>query len=254
MFDGQASEVQSPRLSPGSLRLPVAYSYDVVVTDPGTNMAQFFHIHPDNPQLRLVRQAVAILRKGGLIIYPTDSCYALGCQIGDKAAMERIRHIRRLDSSHNFTLVCADLSSISTFARVDNSAYRLLRALTPGPYTFILQATHEVPRRLQNPRRKTIGIRVPENKIVTMMLDQLMEPVMSSTLLLPGHDVPMSDPYEMREILGHAVELVIDGGPCGHEPTTVVDLVEEIPVVRRQGKGELSRLPDGVVVMPAGSA
>jgi len=205
-------------------------------------MAQFFQIHSENPQIRLVRQAVEILRRGGLVIYPTDSCYALGCQIGDKAAMERIRRIRRLDSSHDFTLVCGDLSSISAYAKVGNSQYRLLKALTPGPYTFILKATHEVPRRLQNPRRKTIGIRVPDNRIVAMLLDELREPIMSSTLLLPGQDMPMTEPYEMREVLGHDVELVIDGGNCGYVPTTVVDLVEETSLIRRAGKGDVRPL------------
>ncbi len=205
-------------------------------------MGQFFQIHPDNPQRRLVRQAVEILQQGGLIIYPTDTTYALGCHIGDKAAMDRIRRIRKLDAKHNFTLVCRDLSEIANYAKVTNSSYRLLRALTPGAYTFILKATHEVPRRLQHPKRKTIGIRVPDHSITGMLLDELGEPIMSTTLILPGESMPMIDPHEMREVLGHQVELIIDGGYCGFEQTTVVDLVEEVPVVVRVGKGETSPL------------
>ncbi len=205
-------------------------------------MAQFFKIHPANPQLRLVRQAVKIVRDRGVIVYPTDSCYALGCHIGEKGALERIRRVRQLDDTHNFTLVCRNLSEISTYARVDNAAYRLINALTPGPYTFILKATHEVPRRLRHPKRKTIGLRVPENKIARAFLDELDQPLMSTTLLLPGEELSMSDPQEMRQNLGHAVDLVIDGGYCGIEPTTVVDLVEEVPRVVRKGKGDVSAL------------
>jgi tRNA threonylcarbamoyl adenosine modification protein (Sua5/YciO/YrdC/YwlC family) len=203
-------------------------------------MGQFFHIHPDNPQTRLIRQAVAILREGGVIAYPTDSSYAFGCQIGDKGALERIRRIRRTDKEHDFTLVCRDLSEIAAYARVDNSQYRLLKNATPGPFTFILRATHEVPRRLQNPKRKTIGIRIPGNVIVQALLDELGEPIMSSTLILPGHDVPLNEPEEIRQMLGHELELIIDGGPCGHEPTTVLDLVGEVPQVLRLGKGDAS--------------
>lgn len=205
-------------------------------------MAQFFEVHPENPQLRLIRRAVQILDDGGVIIYPTDSCYALGCRIGDKAAMDRIRRIRGVDESHNFTLVCRDLSEIGTYAKVGNVAYRLLKSLTPGPYTFILKATHEVPRRLQHPKRKTIGIRVPEHKIVSMLLDELGEPIMSTTLNLSTDDLPLSDPSEMREILGHQVDLIIDGGYCGLEATTVVDLVDEVPTVIRAGKGATAPL------------
>ncbi|MCP4127674.1 MAG: threonylcarbamoyl-AMP synthase, partial [Gammaproteobacteria bacterium] len=168
-------------------------------------MAQYFHIHPDNPQQRLIYQAVEIIRRGGLVIYPTDSSYALGCQIGNKGAMDRIRRIRRLDDKHNFTLVCRDLSEIATYARVDNQHYRLLKSLTPGPYTFIHKATKQVPRRLQNVKRKTIGIRVPDNAIVQHLLDELGEPLMSSTLILPGEELPMTDPDEMRDILDHEV-------------------------------------------------
>lgn len=205
-------------------------------------MSQYFEIHAENPQLRLVRQAVSIVNDGGVIVYPTDSCYALGCHIGDKSAMERIRTIRRVDAKHNFTLMCRDLSDISTYSRVDNSTYRLLKTLTPGPFTFILQATNEVPRRLQNPKRKTIGIRVPDNAIAQMLLDELGQPLMSSTLIMPGEDMPMTDPYEMRETLEHHVDLVIDGGNCGFEPTTVVVIDKNSIGVTRHGKGDISLL------------
>lgn len=202
-------------------------------------MSQFFQIHPGNPQSRLIIQAVAIVRSGGLIIYPTDSCYALGCHIGDRSAMDRIRRIRKVDERHNFTLVCRDLSEISNYAKVDNSAYRLLKSLTPGPYTFILKATREVPRRLQNPRRKTIGLRVPGNSIARALLESLGEPLISSTLVLPGDDRPMTEPEEIRDQLGDQVELVVAGGNCGLEPTTVLDLTEETPRVMRRGRGDV---------------
>jgi len=205
-------------------------------------MAQFFQIHPDNPQPRLIHQTVELIREGGVIAYPTDSCYALGCHIGDKAAMERIRRIRRVGDRHNFTLVCRDLSEIALYAKVDNAAYRLIKSLTPGAYTFILKATREVPRRLQNPKRKTIGLRVPDHAIVHAILDALGEPLMSSTLSLPGDDMPLTDSEEMRERLEHQVDLVIDGGFCGVEPTTVVDLVEGAPLVLRTGKGAIGSL------------
>ena len=205
-------------------------------------MAQFFQIHPDNPQLRLIRSAVEIIRQGGLVIYPTDSSYAVGCHIGDKTAMERIRRIRQMDDKHNFTLVCRDLSEISTYAKVGNQEYRLLKTLTPGPYTFIHMATKQVPRRLQHAKRKTIGIRIPDNAIAQALLAELGEPLMSSTLILPGDDMPLTDPYEMRDLLGHEVDLVIDGGYCGFEPTTVVEMVEETPMVVRVGKGDVSLL------------
>lgn len=203
-------------------------------------MSQYFQIHPTSPQQRLISRAVAIVRTGGVIVYPTDSCYALGCYIGDKAAMERIQRIRRVSHTHNFTFVCRDLSEIGTYAKVDNSAYRLLRACTPGPYTFILKATSEVPRRLQNPRRKTIGLRVPDHPIAQVLLRDLDEPLMSSTLILPGEDEPMTDPQEMLERLKGQVELVIDGGFCGRQPTTVVDLLEGAPQVVREGLGDLA--------------
>ena len=208
-------------------------------------MAQFFSIHPENPQGRLIKGAVEIVRQGGVIVYPTDSCYALGCHIGDKAAMERVRRIRQVDDQHDFTLVCRDLGEIASYAKIDNSAYRLLKTLTPGPYTFLLRATSEVPRRLRNPRRKTIGIRVPDHPIAHALLVEFDEPLMSSTLILPGEDLPMTDPEEMRAQLGHHVDLVIDGGSCGWEPTSVVDLAGPLPVVLRKGRGDTTLLESG---------
>jgi tRNA threonylcarbamoyl adenosine modification protein (Sua5/YciO/YrdC/YwlC family) len=203
-------------------------------------MAQYFHVHPDNPQPRLIHQAVAIIREGGVIVYPTDSSYALGCHIGDKAAMERIRRIRRVDDRHNFTLVCRDLSDISYYAKISNLDYRVLKANTPGPFTFILPATREVPRRLQNPKRKTIGLRIPDHKITQALLEELGEPLMSSTLILPGEDMPMTDPDEIRDRLEHDVDLVIEGGPCDFEPTTVIELEGGQATITRQGKGDAS--------------
>ncbi len=203
-------------------------------------LALLISIHPVSPQPRLVRQAVAAMRDGSVVAYPTDSCYALGCLIGDKEAMERIRRIRDADKNHNFTLVCRDLSEIARYARVDNATYRTLRAFTPGPYTFLLEATREVPKRLQNPKRRTIGIRVPDNAIVRLLLAELGEPVMSSTLLLPGETAPMTDPHEIKERLEHLVDLVIDGGPGGFEPSSVVDLSGPAPVVVRHGKGSVA--------------
>jgi tRNA threonylcarbamoyl adenosine modification protein (Sua5/YciO/YrdC/YwlC family) len=200
-------------------------------------MSQFFQLHPDNPQSRLVRQAVDIVRAGGVVVYPTDSAYALGCHLGDKAAMDRIRRIRRLDANHNFTLMCRDLSELASYAKVDNAAYRLLRNNTPGPYTFILEATSEVPKRLKHPKRKTIGLRVPENNIALALLADLDEPIMSVTLIMPDDEYPLIDPYEVRELLEHEVDLVIDGGYCGLEPTTVIDLSQGVPALVRQGKG-----------------
>ncbi|MGB5474836.1 MAG: L-threonylcarbamoyladenylate synthase [Gammaproteobacteria bacterium] len=205
-------------------------------------MSQFFQIHAVTPQLRLIRQAVDIIRNDGVIAYPTDSSYALGCRIGDKRGIERIRRIRGLDDSHDFSLVCRDLSEIATFARVENSAYRLLRSLTPGPYTFILRATSEVPRRLQNPKRKTIGIRVPEHPICQALLTELGEPLMSSTLILPGSEVPETDAHEIRDRLERELDLVIDGGNCSLEPTTVVDMVSGVPEVVRVGLGPVEAL------------
>lgn len=201
-------------------------------------MSQFFQIHPVNPQARLIKQAVEIVRGGGVIAYPTDSAYALGCQLGDKGALERIRRIRRLDDNHNFTLVCRDLSELGTYARVDNGVFRLIRNHTPGPYTFILLATSEVPRRLLHPKRKTIGLRVPDNRIALALLEELGEPLMSVTLILPGENLPLTDPYDIRETLQHELDLVIDGGYCGMEPTSVVDLSGDSTVVVRRGLGE----------------
>ena len=203
-------------------------------------MAQFFQIHPLNPQPRLIRSAVDIVKKGGVIVYPTDSCYALGCHIGDKAAMERIRAIRQVDDRHHFTLVCRDLSEIAQYARVDNVQYRLLKANTPGSYTFLLQATREVPRRLQNPRRSSIGIRVPDHPVALALLTELGEPLLSSTLILPGDEQPMTEADDIRERLEHHVDLVLDGGHCGAEPTTVIDMFEDKPVLVRAGKGDLA--------------
>jgi tRNA threonylcarbamoyl adenosine modification protein (Sua5/YciO/YrdC/YwlC family) len=203
-------------------------------------VSQFFQIHPDNPQARLVRQAVDIIKQGGVVVYPTDSAYALGCHIGDKSALDRIRRIRKLDDRHNFTLVCRDLSEIATYAKVSNTVYRLLRHTTPGPYTFILPATSEVPRRLMHPKRKTVGLRVPDNLIAAALLADLGEPLMSVTLIMPGDELPLIDPYDIRETLEHEVDLVIDGGYCGMEPTTVVDLADETPVVTRVGKGDVA--------------
>ncbi|MCP5419186.1 MAG: threonylcarbamoyl-AMP synthase [Gammaproteobacteria bacterium] len=201
-------------------------------------MSQYFRIHPVNPEPRLIRQALEVFHSGGVIAYPTDSSYALGCHLGDKTAMERIRDIRRTDRHHNFTLVCRDLSEIATYARVDNSQYRLLKAATPGPFTFILRATHEVPRRLQHPKRKTIGIRVPDNAITLALLEALGEPIMSSTLILPGETLALNDPEIIREKLEHQLDLIIDGGSCSAEYTTVLDLTGDTPVLVRQGRGD----------------
>ena len=207
-------------------------------------MSQFFVIHPVTPQKRLIRGAVEIIDQGGLIVYPTDSCYALGCHIGDKQAMQKIRKIRNVDEKHHLTLVCRDLSELSNYAIVDNSAYRMMKNCTPGPYTFLLKATHEVPRRLQTPKRKTIGLRVPDHPITLALCEELGQPLMSSTLILPDRDEPLSDPLEIRELLGNRVDLIIDGGYCGIEASTVIDLVEKSPVVLRQGKGDASWLSE----------
>jgi len=203
-------------------------------------VSQFFQIHPDNPQKRLINQAVDIINKGGVVVYPTDCAYALGCHLGDKSALEKIKRIRQLDDKHNFTLVCRDLSEISTYAKVDNSAYRLLKAHTPGAYTFILKATSEVPRRLLHPKRRTIGIRIPENEIALALTESLGEPIMSTSLIMPGDEMPLMDPYDIREVLQHHVDLVIDGGYCGMEATSVINLVDEVPEVIRQGAGDVS--------------
>lgn len=201
-------------------------------------MARVLAIHPLNPQLRLVRQVVECVRDGGVVVYPTDSAYALGCAVGNKAGMERIARLRQIDSKHNFTLVCRDLSEIATYARVDNSSYRLLKACTPAPYTFILRATAEVPRLLQNAKRKTIGIRVPNHPVVAMLLAELDAPILSSTLLMPGETEPLFDLDEIEKRLAHQVDLIVDSGFCGLETTTVVDLEEGAPQVLRIGKGD----------------
>jgi len=200
-------------------------------------MSQFFEIHPDNPQARLIRHAVDIIRDGGIAAVPTDSSYAIICHLDDKSAVERVRRIRDLDKKHNFTLMCRDLSEIATYARVDNSAYRLLKAHTPGPYTFILRATAIVPRRLQHPKQKTIGIRVTDNLILEHLLAEYDQPVMSSTLILPGNDYPETEAHDIREKLEHQLDLVVDGGHCGVEPTTIVDLTDSVPRVVRKGRG-----------------
>ena len=205
-------------------------------------MSQYFEIHPDNPQKRLIQQAVEIINKGGVVIYPTDSSYAIGCHLGNKKAVDKIRMIRQLDKEHNFTLVCRDLSEISQYAAVDNINYRLMKALTPGPYTFIMQASRDVPKRLLNPKRKTIGVRVPDNEVCAALLEELGEPLMSSTLILPNEDLPMTDPHDIRHKLEHVVDLIIDGGYSGHEPTTVVNLVDGSPEIMRQGLGSIDWL------------
>ena len=215
-------------------------------------MTQLFRVHPRNPQRRLLRQAAEAVRAGGVIVYPTDSSYALGCRIGEKEALERIRAIRRLEPGHNFTLVCRDLSELATYARVDNAAYRFLKALTPGPYTFILRATKEVPRRLQHPRRRTIGIRVPDHVVTQALLEEVGEPLLSVTCQLPGEALPLTDPEEIRERLRGRVELVIDAGACGVEPTTVIDLVSGVPVVVRRGIGDVEPLGLGEAEEAAG--
>lgn len=204
--------------------------------------AQFLRIHPDNPQPRLISQVVAMLRAGKVIAYPTDSSYALGCHIGDKSAMDAIRHLRGLEDQHNFTLVCRDLSEIATYARVSNTAYRIIKSLTPGPFTFILRATREVPRRLQHPKRRTIGIRVPDNTICSALLDAMGEPLMSVSLLLPGEELPPADAEEIRDKIDNRIDLIIDGGACGYEATTVIEWLDDEPVLVRQGKGDASVL------------
>jgi len=205
-------------------------------------MARLVELHPTDPQPRRIAEIVATIRSGGLLAYPTDSSYALGCHIGDKRAMDRIRRIRKTDKNHNFTLVCSDLSEISLYARTDNWAYRLIKSLTPGPYTFILQATREVPKRLQHPRRKTIGIRVPDNAIVQAILGALGEPIMSSTLTLPGDDTPLTDVNEIEARIGHQIDLIVAGGTTGVEPTSVIDLSEGSINILRKGRGDTTAL------------
>ena len=203
-------------------------------------MGQFLQIHAENPQERLIQQVVEVVEQGGVIVYPTDSGYALGCAVGEKDALERIRAIRQLDKNHNFTLVCRDLSEISTYAKVDNNNYRLLKQFTPGGFTFILQATGEVPKRLLHPKRKTIGIRVPDNAIAMALLGVLREPMMSVSLIMPGDTIPMTDPYDIQDLLDKRVDLIIDGGFCGMEPTSVVELFDDVPNIVRRGLGDVS--------------
>ncbi|NVK25108.1 MAG: threonylcarbamoyl-AMP synthase [Gammaproteobacteria bacterium] len=204
-------------------------------------MSQFFHIHPDNPQGRLINQAVQIIRSGGIIVYPTDSGYAIGCGLGEKKAMEKIVQIRQLNKKHNFTLVCRDLSEIASFARIDNIAFRSVRAHTPGPYTFIFKGTKEVPKRVLNEKKKTIGIRIPDNSIALALLEELGEPLMSSSLLLPGDEFSESDPDEIRERLEKQVDLIIHGGYLGEKPTSVIDFSDGEPIVLREGEGDVSQ-------------
>ncbi len=203
-------------------------------------MSQYFTIHPINPQPRLIRQAAQIVRDGGVMVYPTDSFYALGCHIGDKAAMERMRAIRQVDARHHFSLVCRDLREIATYAKVDNQQYRMLKAATPGCYAFILEATREVPKRLQHPSRRTIGLRIPDHPVVIALLAELNEPILSSSLILPGEETPLNDPDEFRAQLEHQVDLILDAGSCGVTPTTVVNLTGDAPEIVREGKGDIA--------------
>lgn len=205
-------------------------------------MAELIEIHPQNPQARLIREVADLIEAGGIVAYPTDSSYAFGWAMGDKSAQERIRRLKDLDKHHHFTLVCEGLSELASYARVDNQAYRLLRALTPGPYTFILPATRQVPNRLQHPKRKTIGIRVPANPIALALLRELPEPLLSTTLQLPGQDEPMNEPWEIRELLDHELAAVVDGGSCALESTSVIDLTGPVPLVTRVGLGDVSHL------------
>jgi tRNA threonylcarbamoyl adenosine modification protein (Sua5/YciO/YrdC/YwlC family) len=205
-------------------------------------VATLVEVHPSHPQPRRIAEIVEEIRRGGLIAYPTDSSYAFGCHIGDKRAIDRIRGIRKTDKHHNFTLVCSDLSEISTYARVDNWAYRLLRSLTPGPYTFVLQATRQVPKRLQNPKRRTIGLRVPDHPVVQAILKELGEPIMSSTLLMPGADLPLNDAFEIEEKIGDRIEMIVNAGPAGIEPTSVIDLSGGSVRILREGRGDVSSL------------
>ncbi len=204
-------------------------------------MAQYFAVHPENPQPRLIQRAVAIVRNGGLMVYPTDSCYALGCQLGDKTALERMRRLRQVDERHHFTLVCRDLSELGQYAMVDNIQFRALKTSTPGCYTFILKATREVPKRLLNPKRNTIGVRVPDHNVVRALLLELGEPILSTTLQLPGDELPLNDMDDIRARLQHEVDVVLDAGSCGVDMTTVIDLTGEVPAVIRRGKGAIAQ-------------
>jgi len=201
-------------------------------------MGEFLQMHATNPESRFVQRVARCLLQGGVVVYPTDSTYALGCHIGNKAALDRIRHIRRLDNRHHFTLVCSDLSSLAIYSQVNNSAYRILKAHTPGPYTFVLKASAEVPRRLKQTKRNTIGLRIPENAIAQAILEQTGEPIMSTSLILPDQSDALADPFEMRLKLGKVVDIIIDGGACSLQPTTLIDLVNGVPEVLRFGKGD----------------
>lgn len=207
-------------------------------------MAQFFHIHPDNPQLRLIHRAVAIIREGGVIVYPTDSSYAIACHLGDKQALDKIRRIRQLSDKHNFTLLCKDLAQVSLFTKIGNDAYRMIKALTPGPFTFILDATREVPRRLQHPKKKTIGVRICPHAVANALVTELGEPLFSSTLILPGETDALTDPYDIRERLEHEADVIIDSGIIRSEQTTVIEFTKQGPEIIRQGKGIASMLTD----------
>lgn len=200
-------------------------------------MSQYFEIHATHPQKRLLTQAAQILREGGLVVYPTDTAYALACHIGDRKAIDRVENLRRLDKHHLFTLACRDLSELSTYARVDNTQYRILKHYTPGPFTFVLLASRDTPKRLVNEKRKTIGIRVPDHAVVRGLLEELGEPIMTTTMRLPEQELPLTDPHELRDVLEHRVDLIIDGGHCGTDSTTLVDLTQDVPVVLRQGAG-----------------
>jgi tRNA threonylcarbamoyl adenosine modification protein (Sua5/YciO/YrdC/YwlC family) len=204
-------------------------------------VARYFEVHPDNPQARSIRQIVDVVREGGLIAYPTDSCFAFGCQMGNRAGLARIREIRHLDDRHHFTLVCADFAQLGQLVKIDNSVFRLVKAATPGSYTFILPATREVPRRLMHPRKKTVGVRIPNHRVAQALLAELGEPMLSSTLLLPGQDEPMTQGWQIKQRLEHVVDAVIDSGDCGTEPTTVVDLSQPEPEIVRRGAGDPSR-------------
>jgi tRNA threonylcarbamoyl adenosine modification protein (Sua5/YciO/YrdC/YwlC family) len=202
-------------------------------------MSQYFELHPVNPQLRLIRRAVDIVRQGGVIAYPTDSCYALGCHIGDKAALERVRRIRQADRDHHFTLLCRDVAEAARFVRIETPQFRLIKSCTPGPYTFLLPATRETPRRLQHEKRRTVGVRIPEHPVPQLLLAELGEPLMSSTLMLPGDELPLTDGVEIRSRLEHQVDAVLDGGHCGIAPTTVIDMAVDPPVLLRRGRGDV---------------
>jgi tRNA threonylcarbamoyl adenosine modification protein (Sua5/YciO/YrdC/YwlC family) len=205
-------------------------------------MSQFFQIHPDNPQSRLIKRAAELIRDGAVVVYPTDSAYALGCHLGDRKALDRIMQLRAVDKHHNFTLMCRDLSELGTYAKVDNATFRLLKANTPGAYTFVLPGTSEVPKRLLHEKRKSIGLRIPDNRIALALLEELNEPLLTSTLIIAGETDPLNDPYDIRDRLEHQVDLIIDGGYCGLEPTTVVDLRDGTPVILREGAGSVVAL------------